>query len=95
MSIKSENIKQVAHLARLHFNDQELPKFTEQFNQVISLIDQINQVDTSKVEPMSSPLAITQRLREDVVTEKDQREKMQQNAPQTEAGLYLVPTIIE
>lgn len=95
MSISIEHINQIAHLARLQFDEHELPKFTQQFNQIIELVDKINQVDTHNLEPMSNPLNSVQRLREDIISEKNQREKMQANAPQTEAGLYLVPTIIE
>lgn len=95
MPVSSENIHQIAHLSRLQFDSSEIVQFTEQFNQVLQLVEKISQVDTSDVTPMANPLDNIQRLREDRVSEQNQRDKMQQNAPQTEAGLYLVPTIIE
>ncbi|MBI2381591.1 MAG: Asp-tRNA(Asn)/Glu-tRNA(Gln) amidotransferase subunit GatC [Gammaproteobacteria bacterium] len=95
MSLGSEEVKKIAHLARIAIDDANIPAYATNLNNILALVEQMNAVDTSSVEPMAHPLNVSQRLREDRVTEPNQRELFQGLAPKTEAGLYLVPKVIE
>ena len=96
MSFNEQDIKKVAHLARLTFSEHESPEYASNMTKILNLVDQINQAKTEGVKPMAHPMAsLTQRMREDEVTERDQREDFQAIAPKKEAGLYLVPKVIE
>lgn len=88
-------IRRIADLARLELAETEVAAMQQELNGILALVDQMGAVDTEGVEPMSHPQAGMQRLREDVVTEKDQRETFQAIAPLVEDGLYLVPKVIE
>jgi aspartyl-tRNA(Asn)/glutamyl-tRNA(Gln) amidotransferase subunit C len=88
-------VKNIADLARLELGDDELPDVIENLSRIIDFVDQLQAVDTDGVEPMAHPLDMVQRLREDVVTERNQRDLYQANAAAVEAGLYLVPKVIE
>lgn len=89
------DVKTIAHLARLAINDEDIPGYEKNLANILDLVNQMNAVDTSGIEPQAHPLDAVQRLREDEVTESNQREHFQQIAPATEAGLYLVPKVIE
>lgn len=93
--MKHDEINALAHLARINIDDDLLDNITDNINNILNLVDQLQQADTDNVEPMSHPLDATQRLRADEVTEVDQREQLQAVAPATEAGLFLVPQVIE
>ncbi|HAF44415.1 MAG: asparaginyl/glutamyl-tRNA amidotransferase subunit C [Sideroxydans sp. GWF2_59_14] len=95
MSLSLADVEKVARLARLAMNDQELQAAQAQLNNIFGLIAEMQAVDTKGVEPMSHSQDLAQRLREDVVTEPNQREAFQAVAPQVEQGLYLVPQVIE
>ena len=95
MPLSLQDVKRVAMLARIAVSDSEAAGYQQQLNGIFSLIEQMQAVDTRGVEPMSHAQDVYQRLRADVVTETDQREKFQAIAPQVEAGLYLVPQVIE
>lgn len=95
MSIDTDEVKRIAHLARLRLDEQELADYSATLSRILGLIEQMNEVDTTGVVPMAHPLDMELRLRADAVTEPDQREKFQKIAPATEAGLYLVPRVIE
>lgn len=95
MAISEAEVKKVARLARLAVPDERLAAYTQNLCNILDLVDQLSAVDTTGVEPMAHPLEMTQRLREDVVTETDHREKYQSVAPEVENGLYLVPKVIE
>lgn len=95
MSLSNDEVKKIAHLARLALSEQESKDFTGSLSQILGLIEQMQSVDTTGVEPMAHPSDAALRLREDVVKEKDQREEFQAIAPATEAGLYLVPKVLE
>jgi aspartyl-tRNA(Asn)/glutamyl-tRNA(Gln) amidotransferase subunit C len=95
MALTLDDVKRVAHLARIAINDDEAQSTHAQLTGIFNLIAQMEAVDVSAVEPMSHAQDVTQRLREDVVTESDQRTCFLVVAPQTEAGLYLVPKVIE
>ena len=95
MSLERKDVKKIAHLARLEISDAEVAANTESLARILGLIEQMNAVDTKEVAPMAHPQDAALRLRDDRVTEPDQRDKFQAIAPATEAGLYLVPKVIE
>jgi aspartyl-tRNA(Asn)/glutamyl-tRNA(Gln) amidotransferase subunit C len=95
MSFTLEDVKKVARLARLAISEQEAQAAHAQLSDIFGLIAEMQAVDTSGIEPMSHAQDVPQRLREDRVTEGNQRELFQSIAPQVEAGLYLVPKVIE
>ena len=95
MSLSLDEVRHIAKLARLELAAGELEATQAKLNGIFSLIEEMQSVDTDGVEPMSHPQELAQRLREDRVTETDRRAAFQAVAPQTEAGLYLVPKVIE
>ncbi|MBJ7553287.1 Asp-tRNA(Asn)/Glu-tRNA(Gln) amidotransferase subunit GatC [Marinomonas spartinae] len=95
MSIDKQDVQKIAHLARLALTEEDAVQYQHSLSSVLSLVEQMQSVNTDGVEPLSNPLEMTQRLREDVVTEGNHREEFLANAPQTEAGLFLVPKVID
>ena len=95
MALERTEVEKIAHLARLGLNEAEIPQTTATLNNILGLIDAMQAVDTSGVEPLAHPLEATQRLRADEVTEFNQRDAYQAIAPAVENGLYLVPKVIE
>ena len=95
MSLDRDDVAKIAHLARLAIDEADIPRYSRELSNILGLVEQMNQVDTSGVEPMAHPLDTSQRLRADVVSETNERELFQANAPQVEAGLYLVPKVID
>jgi aspartyl-tRNA(Asn)/glutamyl-tRNA(Gln) amidotransferase subunit C len=95
MSLNPEEVLRIARLARLELSPQEAENTREQLNGILAFIEQLQAVDTAGVAPMAHASDVVQRLRPDCVTEPDRRAKFQAIAPETEAGLYLVPKVIE
>jgi len=95
MSLTPDQLQRIALLARIDVASAEAAVVTERLNRVLGLIDQLQAVETRGIEPMSHALDVVQRLRPDEVSEADQREAFQKVAPAVEAGLYLVPKVIE
>ena len=95
MSLSNDQVGHIARLARIALSDTELDATRAKLNGIFELIEQMQAVDTTGVEPMSHSQEFATRLREDLVTETDRRDAFQKIAPQTEAGLYLVPKVIE
>lgn len=95
MALERSEVEKIAHLARLGLAEADLPRTTETLNNILGLVDRMQAVDTSGVEPLAHPLETTQRLRADEVTERNQRDAYQAIAPAVEDGLYLVPRVIE
>jgi len=95
MSLNSADIKRIAHLARIKVSDAEAEATLTKLTGILGLIEQMQAVYTKGIVPMSHSQDVTQRLREDVVTEINQRELFQSIAPAVEGGLYLVPKVIE
>src|SRR6185436_17664056 len=94
MALTRADIENIAQLARLQLNETEIPVYQQSLSSILDFVGELNRADTRGVEPMAHPLAgLAQRLRDDVVTERDARERYQANAPKVEAGLYLVPTV--
>ena len=95
MSLGPDEVKNIAHLARLNIDESDIEAMAKNLSSILDLVEQMNAVDTSNVTPMAHPQDIAQRLRADEVLETNQREHFQKIAPQTENGLYLVPKVIE
>src|SRR5574340_1266038 len=95
MLLTNADVRKVASLARLAMSDAEIETARSQLSGIFDLIAQMQAVDTRGIAPMSHAQDVSQRLREDVVTETNPRELFQSIAPQVEAGLYLVPKVIE
>jgi aspartyl-tRNA(Asn)/glutamyl-tRNA(Gln) amidotransferase subunit C len=95
MSLTAADVKKIAHLARLNMSENDVTLSTAQLSNILAFVEQMNQADTSHIDPIANPLELSQRLRPDVVTEKDEREEFQAIAPEVQAGLYLVPKVIE
>ena len=95
MSLDLADVRRIAHLARIEISDEEAQRALAQLTDIFAMIERMQAVDTEGVEPMADPLGGTLRMREDAVTEGDQRAAVMINAPQQAAGLFLVPRVIE
>ena len=99
MPLTLPDVHAIAHLARLELGSEESAAMLEQLNDFFGIVEQMSTVDTAGVEPLYTPLsavdAVALRLREDAVTEADRREENLRNAPAVDAGLFLVPKVIE
>ena len=96
MSLTRQDVEKIAHLARLSITEQEMPVYVSSLSSIVNFVDELSRVKTGPVEPMAHPLeGQHQRLRADVVSESDCHEKYQANAPAVQAGLYVVPRVIE
>ena len=96
MSLTPSQIESIAGLARLALKPEEIPAYTNSLSRILGMVDQLEKADTGTVAPMAHPLSgQVQRLRPDDATAGNERELYQRNAPQVEAGLYLVPRVIE
>jgi aspartyl-tRNA(Asn)/glutamyl-tRNA(Gln) amidotransferase subunit C len=95
MSIDPKGVEKLAYLARLDISEKDIAATTRSIGEVLALVDQLQQLPTGDIEPLSHPLDAKQRLRADRVTETDQRQLFQTLAPLCEDGLYLVPRVIE
>ena len=95
MSLNKTDVEKIAHLAGLAIDENDISSYALDLNNIFNLVEQMNEADTSNILPMAHPFDAHQRLRQDVVTESDQRELFQSIAPKTEAGVYLFPQVIE
>ncbi len=95
MALDNETVHIIARLARLNIDDSELEKYGSELSNILNLVEQMEAVDTSGVEPMTHPFDATLRMRADEISEGNQREKFQAIAPSSENGLYLVPKVID
>lgn len=95
MSLDKEQVQHIATLARLKLSESEFVESVEKLSKIVDFVDQLSQADTDGVVPMAHPLHAAQRLRPDAVTEVNERQSYQKNAPAVEKGLYLVPKVIE
>ena len=93
--LQAEAVRKLCELARLEVTETEMADFTGKLSRIVELVDELQAVDTSATEPLAHPLERPQRLRPDEVTETDEHELYQRNAAEVEAGLYLVPKVIE
>jgi aspartyl-tRNA(Asn)/glutamyl-tRNA(Gln) amidotransferase subunit C len=99
MALNLHDVNRIAHLARLDLSPDEQGLMLDQLNGFFGIVEQMGAVDTRGVEPLYTPLSAVQavalRLREDEVTERDERQANQRSAPAVEEGLFLVPKVIE
>jgi aspartyl-tRNA(Asn)/glutamyl-tRNA(Gln) amidotransferase subunit C len=95
MSLSLDDVRRIAHLARIEVTDAEAAAVQGELNGILRLVEQLQAADTRGIEPMSHARDVGLRLREDAVTEADQHRAFQAIAPQVEADLYLVPKVIE
>jgi len=95
MSLDRTDVDKIAHLARLQIEEKDAPEYAQNLSNILDLVDQMQAIDTTDVLPMAHPLDAVQRLRSDLVTEENQRERLQSIAPAVENGLFLVPKVIE
>lgn len=95
MSLSPDDVAKIAQLARLAIPPARSEALGAELSRILDLVAQMDAVDTASVTPMAHPLEMAQRLREDRVTERDARERLQANAPAVENGLFLVPKVIE
>ena len=94
--MERKEIETIAHLARLELSESEIPAYQKSLSSILDFVGELDRADTAGVAPMAHPLpGLSQPLRADEVTEQDERERYQRNAPQVEAGLYLVPKVID
>ena len=95
MALDIDQVRRIAHLARIEVTDDEARRTLEQLSDIFAMIERMRAVDTTGVEPMAHPLGGHQRLREDAVSESDRRAANMANAPEQQDGLFLVPKVIE
>jgi aspartyl-tRNA(Asn)/glutamyl-tRNA(Gln) amidotransferase subunit C len=95
MSLDRSDVERIAHLARMALDESQVDAYAKDLSNILGLVKQLESADTDNVEPMAHPLHMVQRLRADVVTESNHREDNQSIAPSVEAGLFLVPRVIE
>jgi aspartyl-tRNA(Asn)/glutamyl-tRNA(Gln) amidotransferase subunit C len=95
MPLSTEDVRDIAKLAKLQINEDELDRYKQELSRILEFVEQMNQADVENVEPMAHPQDMMQPLRVDEITETNLREKFQQIAPATQDGLYLVPKVIE
>lgn len=95
MALTLDDVKRIAHLARIEVSENEAQAYLAQLSNIFGLVEEMQAVDTSGIEPMSHAQDVVLRLREDRVSEINRRDAYQSVAPQVEAGLFLVPKVIE
>jgi aspartyl-tRNA(Asn)/glutamyl-tRNA(Gln) amidotransferase subunit C len=95
MAISQDDVKKIAHLARLHLDESNIPSYTKNLDNILNLVDTMDAVDTQDIAPMSHPFDMVARVREDTVTEPNLCDALMAIAPESEMGLYLVPQVIE
>ena len=95
MSLSLDDVSRIARLARIEISPEEAGQTRTQLNGILAFVEQLQGVNTDGIEPMAHAVDVVQRLRSDSVTEPDRRDAFQAIAPETEAGLYLVPKVIE
>ena len=95
MSIDKVTAAQVAKLSRIKVTEQMLPALAEEFNTILRLIEELNEVDVENVEPMTSVTALQLKQRQDKVTDGDQQLKVLSNAPESREGFFSVPKVVE
>ena len=95
MSVDQATVRRIAHLSRIAVGDDELPHLQGELNAMLAFVEELNAVDVEGVEPMTSVMPMTLRLREDVVTDGEIAARVVSNAPVSEDGFFMVPKVIE
>lgn len=95
MSLDNKQVKEIAYLARLSVDESQLEQSTEELNNILNLMEELGEIETGDIEPMAHPLHMSQRLRDDEVSEGDLSKEFQEIAPKIGKNHFLVPTVIE
>jgi len=95
VSLSKEQVQHIATLARLSVDEKEIDDVVAKLSSIVDFVDQLQAAPTDDVVPMAHPMDMSQRLRADVVTEGNERDRIQQNAPSVQDGLYLVPRVLD
>lgn len=95
MGLSNKDVQHIAKLARLEVSDGQIADYVEKLTQILDMVDALKEVDTTEVLPLAHPLNMSQRLRADEPTEKNQRDLFQANTEDVKQGLYTVPRVIE
>lgn len=95
MSLESSDVENIAHLARIEIEADQVEEYAGNLSEILDLVEQMNEVDSSQIEAMAHPQDATLRLREDRVTERNMRDQFLALSPASEAGLFLVPKVLE
>jgi len=95
MALSPEEVKKIAFLARLSIQEENIDQYSEDLSGILDLVEQMNAANVDDIEPMAHPQDAMQRLRDDTVTEVNQREKLMSNAPSQQDGLFLVPKVLD
>jgi len=95
LSVDSDTVRRIAHLARIRLEDERIEPMREELNTILAFVEQLDEVDTNGVEPMTSVVATKMRLRADVVTDGNIADDVIANAPASEDGFFMVPRVVE
>lgn len=95
MALDTDTVKRIARLARIHVDEADLAPLADELNNILGWVEQLDEVDTDGVEPMTSVVEMVQRLRADEVTDGGVRDKVLANAPESDDGFFVVPKVIE
>ncbi|MDF2939360.1 MAG: aspartyl/glutamyl-tRNA(Asn/Gln) amidotransferase subunit [Gammaproteobacteria bacterium] len=95
MMVEENTVVHIARLAHLEIRPEQISKYTKDLGNILDMVKALEEVNTDNIEPMTHPLSQAQRMREDRVTENDERKTLQETAPAIAAGMYLVPQVIE
>ncbi|MES1991271.1 MAG: Asp-tRNA(Asn)/Glu-tRNA(Gln) amidotransferase subunit GatC [Pseudomonadota bacterium] len=95
MSVDQDTVRRIARLARIAVRDDELPALAGELNSILGFVEQLGEVDTTGVEPMTSAVAVKMKMRDDVVTSGNHQKDVTANAPKSEDGFYVVPRVVE
>jgi aspartyl-tRNA(Asn)/glutamyl-tRNA(Gln) amidotransferase subunit C len=95
MSVSPEQVRHIAKLARIAMSDEELERLVPELNNILGWVEQLGEVDTDGVEPLTAVIELKQRLRDDVVDDGNIRDKVLANAPDAQHGFFAVPKVIE
>ena len=95
MALSPEEVKKIAFLARLSIKEENIEQYSQDLSGILDLVEQMNAANVDDIEPMAHPQDAMQRLRDDTVTEINQREKLMSNAPSQQDGLFLVPKVLD
>ena len=95
MSVDQKTVRHIARLARIAVRDDELEALAKELNGILDWVEQLGEVDTADVEPMTSAVAMAMKMRDDVVTETNLQKEVTRNAPGVEDGFFVVPKVVE
>jgi aspartyl-tRNA(Asn)/glutamyl-tRNA(Gln) amidotransferase subunit C len=95
MSVDQNTVRHIARLARIAVRDDELPALEKELNQMLDWVEQLGEVETKGIEPMTSAVAMSMKMREDIVTSGNLQKEVTMNAPGAEDGFYVVPKVVE